>query len=78
MTAPNTAAPDPPPDLARLKRRFLTLMIFTFALTVAAVLFAVAHYAFHQAWGLPGFAFALGAAFVVQIRFVWMFRKGQG
>jgi hypothetical protein len=78
MTAPQTAAPDPPPELARLKRRFMILMILTFALTAIAVMFAVAHYAFHKAWGLPGFALALGAAFVVQIRFVWMFRPGRG
>ena len=68
-------AADPPPDVGRLRRRFVALMIVQGALAVLALAFAVAHFAFHQAWGLPAFAVAIGVALLAQIRFVWMFKN---
>jgi hypothetical protein len=69
-------APILPPELQRLRRRFVTLMILQGALGAAALAFAVAYFAFHLAWGLPAFAVALAAALIAQIRFVWTFRNG--
>ena len=69
------SAPIQPPDLQTLRRRFVNLMIAQGGLGVAAIGFAVAAFAFHQAWGLAAFAVALGAAVVVQIRFIWMFLR---
>ena len=65
----------PPQDIARLRRRFVHLMIAQGALGAAAIAFALAGFAFHQPWGLPAFAVALGAAVVVQVRFIWMFLR---
>ena len=65
-----------PPEVQRLRRRFVSLMILQGVLGVAALAFAVAHFAFRLAWGLPAFAIALVAAVIAQIRFVWLFRNG--
>lgn len=64
-----------PPEVQRLRRRFVSLMILQGILAVAALAFAVAYFAFRLAWGLPAFAIALLVALVAQIRFVWMFRN---
>ena len=65
-----------PPDVQRLRRRFLSLMVLQGVLGAAAIAFAVAYFVFRLAWGLPAFAAALAAALVAQIRFIWMFRNG--
>jgi hypothetical protein len=68
--------PTPPPDLQRLRRRFVTLMIVQGLLLVAALAFAVTYFALRQAWGLPAFAAALAIALAAQVRFIWKFRNG--
>ena len=70
-----TESGNQPPDLARLRRRLVNLMISQGALGAAAVGFALAAFAFRQPWGLPAFAVALGAAVVVQVRVIWIFRR---
>jgi hypothetical protein len=65
-----------PPELQRLRRRFVTLMIVQGVLSAAAIAFGVAYFVFKLGWGLPAFAIALAAALVAQLRFVWMFRNG--
>ena len=65
-----------PPDLQRLRRRFVSLMILQGMLGAAAIAFGVAYFALKLAWGLPAFAIALVAALIAQIRFVWTFRNG--
>jgi hypothetical protein len=65
-----------PPEVRRLRRRFVSLMILQGVLGAAALAFAVAYFAFRLAWGLPAFAIALVAAVIAQIRFVWLFRNG--
>jgi hypothetical protein len=64
-----------PPELRRLRRRFVSLMILQGVLGAAALAFAVAYFAFKLAWGLPAFAIALLVALIAQIRFVWTFRN---
>jgi hypothetical protein len=65
-----------PPELQRQRRRFVNLLILQGVLGGGAFIFAVAYFAFHRAWGLPGFGIALAAALAAQIRFVWLFRNG--
>jgi len=66
------------PELQRLRRRFVSLMIVQACLAAAAVVFALAYFVAHLAWGLPAFAAALGVAVVAQVRFIWMFRSSRG
>ena len=68
--------PISPQELQRLRRRFVALMILQGVLGAAALAFAVAYFALHQAWGLPAFAIALVAGLAAQIRFIWKFRNG--
>lgn len=65
-----------PPELQRLRRRFVTLMILQGVLGAAALAFAFAYFALHLAWGLPAFAIVLAVALIAQIRFIWKFRNG--
>ena len=78
MNAPNPPPPDGPPDLTRLRRRFVALMVVQGVLGAVAVAFATAYFALDLAWGLPAFAVALGAAVVAQVWFIWMFRQDRG
>ena len=73
-----TDSAPPPPELARLRRRFIGLMIAQGVLGAAATGFALAFFMFHQSWGLPAFAIALAAAVVAQVRFIWMFKTTRG
>ena len=68
--------PPPPPDLQRLRRRFVTSMIVQGLLVAAALAFAFAYFALRQPWGLPAFAAALAIALAAQVRFIWTFRNG--
>jgi hypothetical protein len=65
-----------PPELQRLRRRFVSLIILQAMLGAAAIAFAVAYFALKLPWGLPAFAIALVAALICQIRFIWLFRSG--
>jgi hypothetical protein len=76
MTASNSNRSPPAPELQRLRRRFVNLMIVQGCLAVVAAAFAVAYFAFHLAWGLPVFFVVLGVALGAQVRFIWMFRNG--
>lgn len=66
-----------PPELQRLRRRFVALMILQGVLCVVAIAFAAAYFALHLAWGLPAFAIAAAAALAAQIRFIWIFQKSR-
>lgn len=65
-----------PPDVQRLRRRFVSLMILQGVLAAAALAFAVAYFVLKVAWGLPAFAVSVAAALIAQIRFIWTFRNG--
>jgi hypothetical protein len=65
-----------PPELQRLRRRFVALMILQGLLGALALAFAVAYFALHIAWALPAFAIALAVALAAQIRFIWTFKNG--
>ena len=69
-------APMLPPELQRMRRRFVTLMVVQGVLGAAAIAFAVAYFAFRRGWALPASAVALVVAVIAQVRFVWMFGKG--
>jgi len=68
--------PISPQELQRLRRRFVALMILQGSLGLAALAFAAAYFALHQAWGLPAFAITLAVAVAGQIRFIWLFKSG--
>jgi hypothetical protein len=68
-------APMLPPELQRMRRRFVILMIVQGVLGAAAIAFAAAYFAFRLGWALPAFAIALVVAVVAQVRFIWMFRR---
>ena len=78
MNASKTNTPDAPPDLQRLRRRFVGLMITQGVLAAAALASLVAYFALHLPWGLPAFAVFLALAVVAQVRFILMFRNSQG
>ena len=68
----------PQSELARLRRRFIGLMITQAVLGAAAVMFAVVYFVLHLAWGLPAFAMTLAVAVAAQVRFIWMFKTSEG
>ena len=70
--------PPSPAEVHKLRARYMNFLIVQGVLGLGAVLFAVAYFAFHKVWGLPAFAIVLAVAGGVQIRFIWMFRKGPG
>ncbi len=78
MNASKTNAPDAPPDLQRLRRRFVGLMITQGVLAAAAIAGLVAYFALHLPLGLPAFAIFLALAVVAQVWFILMFRNSQG
>jgi hypothetical protein len=66
------------PELQRLRRRFVGLMILQGCLVGAAAAFALAYFLAHVGWALPAFAAALVVAIVAQVRFIWMFKNSRG
>ncbi len=78
MNAPNMNAPTAPPELQRLRRRFVNLILVQGVLALAAIGGLVAYFALRLPLGLPAFAVFLALAVVAQVRFILMFRNSQG
>lgn len=75
---PDDNTPGAPPELQRLRRRFVGLMFTQGALAVAAVAGLIAYFVLRLPLGLPAFAVFLALAVVAQVRFILMFRNSQG
>ena len=78
MNAPKTNTPAAPPELQRLRRRFVGLMFTQGALAVAAIAGLVAYFALRLPLGLLAFAVFLALAVIAQVRFILIFRNSQG
>ena len=70
MTEPAT-----PPDVARLKRRFVGWMVVNGVLAATAAGLGIAHVTVHPSWAMPAMFVVIALALAAQIVFLSIVRR---